>query len=165
MENYPDGDTYFSKWDYSSLNSNPRDGIIFYETKRKKNIIHALIPGKPFDSTAKNASSLKKVKLQKHPDGVIIDGIPYAFRTKGVQQSDTQIPLEDLPMYQRVSTVQDLFKSCVGDWEKMVADILTNSENIFLSESELALARKTIKSVGELIKTTEVKLNNIAMMI
>lgn len=165
VENYPDGNTYFSKWDYSSLNNSPRDGIMFYETKRKKNIIHALMPDKPFDPKTNNASGLKKVKLQKHPNGVIIDGLPYAFRTKGAQQPDTPVSLEDLPMYQRVAAVQELFKTCVGDWEKMVTDISINCENIFLSDADLALAQKMIKEVSELIKATEVKLNNIAMMI
>lgn len=165
IENYPDGEIYFSKWDYSSLNDIPRDGIMFYETKRKKNIIHALIPDKPFDATTQNASGLKKVKLQKHPKGVIIDGTPYAFRTKSGLQSDEQIQLEDLPLYQRVPALQDLFKSCVGDWEKTIADNFTNRDNIFLSEADLALVYTKIKEVGELIKTTEVKLNNAAMMI
>ena len=53
VENYPGGDVYFSKWDYTSLNNSPRDGILFYETKRKRNIIHALIPDKSLDSMTK----------------------------------------------------------------------------------------------------------------
>lgn len=165
VENYPGGDVYFSKWDYSSLNNSPRDGILFYETKRKKNIIHALIPDKSLDSMTKNTSGLKKVKLQKHPKGVIIDGKPYSFRTKGVQQLGTKEPFENLPLYQRVPAVQDLFKTCVEDWEEVITDNLTNCDNIFLSDRDLALANKMIKEVRELIKTTEVKLNNLAMMI
>ena len=165
VENYPDGDTYFSKWDYTSLTNSPRDGILFYETKRKRNIIHAVIPGKPLDSTTNKASSLKNVKLQKHPNGVIIDGVSYTFLTKSAQQSDTSVSLEDLPMYQRVTAVQDLFKTCVGDWEKMITDITINCNNIFLSDADLALAQTMIKEVSEYIKATEVKINNIAMMI
>ena len=164
VENYSDGDTYFSKWDYASLNNTPRDGIMFYETKRKRNIIHAVIPGKPFDPTTNNDTSLKKVKLQKHQNGVIIDGTPYAFRSKGAQQQATQVPLENLPIYQRVPAVQDLFKTSVGDWEKTITDIFTPNENIFLSEANLALVQKMIKEVSELIKATEIKIKNLAMM-
>lgn len=165
VENYPGGDVYFSKWDYMSLNNIPRDGIMFYETKRKKNIIHALIPDKSLDTTTKNASSLKKVKLQKHPNGVIIDGTPYAFLTKLAQQPHTQVPLDNLPLYQRVPAVQDLLKNCVEDWEKIITDNFTDCDNIFLSDADLTLAQNMIKEVGELIKTTEIKLNNVAMMI
>lgn len=165
VENYPGGDVYFSKWDYTSLNNSPRDGIMFYETKRKKNIIHALIPDKSLDTTTKNASSVKKVKLQRHPNGVTIDGVPYAFRTKSVQHPDTQVPLENLPLYQRVPALQDLFKACIENWEKAITDHFTICDNIFLSDSDLELARKMIKEVGELISTTEVKLTNLAMIV
>lgn len=166
VENYPDGDTYFSKWDYSSLTNNPRDGIIYYESRRKRNIIHALIPDRPLDPTvAKRGSKLKKVKLRKHPDGVIIDGVPYLFRTKNKQHSDIQVPLEKLPMSRRVPAVRVLFKSCVGDWERMIADNFTDCNNLFLSDVDLALANRMIKDVKDLIKTIEVKLDNVAMMI
>lgn len=165
VENYPDGDTYFSKWDYSSLNENPREGIMFYETKRKKNIIHALIPDKPIDTTSKNSTGLKKVKLQKCSNGVIIDGKPYAFRIKGGQQTEVQISLEDLPLYQRIPALQDLFKNYVGEWEQMIVDVFTDCDNLFLSDTDLELVNKMIMEVEELIKATEVRLNNVAMMI
>ena len=105
------------------------------------------------------------MKLRKHPDGVIIDGVPYLFRTKNKQHSDIQVPLEKLPMSRRVPAVCDLFESCVGDWERMVADNFTDCDNLFLSDADLALANRMIKDVEDLIKTIEVKLDNVAMMI
>nr|WP_288084320.1 hypothetical protein [Xylanibacter rodentium] len=165
VENYPGGEVYFSKWDYTSLNSNPRDGIMFFEAKKKKNVIHALIPGKPFDSTANNVANLKKVRLQKCPNGVIIDGTPYAFRTKGDQQQASQVSFDNLPIYQRIPLIQDLFKTCVEEWEKSVASNWTDCDNIFLSPNDLALVNKMLKEVTEQIKTIEVKLNNVVMMI
>ena len=70
-----------------------------------------------------------------------------------------------MPVYQRIAMIQEVFKTCVSDWEQIVAANFNNGDNIFLSAAELALVNKMIKEVGELIKTTEVKLNNVVMMI
>lgn len=164
VENYPDGETYFSKWDYASLTNQPHDGIRYYDTKRKKIIIHTLIAGKPFDATSQNASNLVKVKIQRCQNGAIIDGTPYAFRKKSTRQHNATELLQTLPIYQRISVIQDVFKTSVSNWAGIVADNFTNCDNIFLSSADLALVNRMIKEVGELIKTTEVKLNNVVMM-
>jgi hypothetical protein len=69
-----------------------------------------------------------------------------------------------LPIYQRISVIQDIFKTCVSDWEDVVANNFKNCDNIFLSSADLALVNRMIKEVGELIKATEVKLNNVVVM-
>lgn len=162
LENYPGGDAYFSKWDYSSLNNTPRDGIMYYDTKRKKNIIHAMMPGKNLDALPQNVFN---VTLQRCPDGVIVDGISYPFHRKNDQRTKTKLTLEDLPIHQRIAAVRDLLQEYADDWEKMIAESFTDGKNIFLSKNDLALVGRTIKEVKELIKATEVKLNNVAMMI
>ena len=165
IENYPGGDAYFSKWDYSSLNNTPRDGIMYFDAKRKKNIIHAMMPCKTSDNLPHNVSTLRNLKLQRNEDGVIIDGTPYSFRRKVGQRTKEQKVIEDLPLQQRITAIQDLLHSCASDWEKMAADSFKEGTNIFLSKTDLALVDKTIKNVRELVKTTEVKLNNVALMI
>lgn len=165
IENYPGGDAYFSKWDYTSLNNTPRDGIIYFDTKRKKNIIHAMMPGKTSDNLPHNVSNLRNLKLQRSEDGIIIDGAPYSFRRKDGQRTKEQKAIEDLPLQQRITAIQDLLHSCASDWEKMAADSFKEGTNIFLSKTDLALVDKTIKNVRELVKTTELKLNNVALMI
>ena len=65
VENYPAGDTYFSKWDYAALSNQMRDGVRYYDSKRKKIIIHTIVPGRPFDAKSQNASNLTKVKIQR----------------------------------------------------------------------------------------------------
>lgn len=165
IENYPGGDAYFSKWDYSSLNNTLRDGIMYFDAKRKKNIIHAMMPGKTSDNLPHNVSNLRNLKLQRNEDGVIIDGTPYSFRRKVGQRTKEQKVIEDLPLQQRITAIQDLLHSCASDWEKMAADSFKEGTNIFLSKTDLALVDKTIKNVRELVKTTELKLNNVAMMI
>ncbi len=164
VENYPDGDTFFSKWDYASLTNQPRDGVRYYDTKRKKIIIHSLIAGRPFDTTSQNASNLIKVKIQKCQNGAIIDGTPYAFRKKRTNQLNTSEVLQTTPLYQRISEIQNMFKICVSEWEEIVTNNFSNCDNIFLSSADLALVNRMIKEVSELIKVTEVKLNNVVMM-
>ena len=164
VENYPDGETYFAKWDYASLSNQSRDGVRYYDGRRQKFIIHTLVPGRPFDATSQNATNLTKVKIQKCSSGVIIDGIPYAFQRKS---SATELSVSSepiLPIYQRVSSVQELFKNCVEEWEHTIATLLQENNNIFLSSNDMALVIKMIKEVNEQIKTTEVKLTNIVMM-
>ena len=165
VENYPAGDTYFSKWDYAALTNQTRDGVRYYDSKRKKNIIHTLVPGRPFDAKSLNATNLTKVNIQRCQNGAIIDGTPYAFRRKVAHPTTNSELLQTLPVYQRVSLIQDSFKTCVEKWEKSVTAIWTDCDNIFLSSNDLALVNKMLKDVNEQIKTIEVKLNNVVMMI
>ncbi|MDE6099003.1 MAG: hypothetical protein K2G24_08965, partial [Muribaculaceae bacterium] len=73
--------------------------------------------------------------------------------------------IQTLPVYQRVYSIQDLFRTCVEDWEKSVTSNWTDCDNIFLSSNDLALVNKMLKDVSEQIKTIEVKLNNVVMLI
>ena len=118
VENYPAGDTYFSKWDYAALSNQTRDGVRYYDSKRKKIIIHTIVPGRPFDAKSQNASNLTKVKIQRCQNGAIIDGTPYAFRKKAAQSATGSESIQTLPVYQRVYSIQDLFRTCVEEWEK-----------------------------------------------
>lgn len=70
-----------------------------------------------------------------------------------------------MPIYQRVATIQQLFKDCVESWENMTTSNWRDCDNIFLSSADFALVNKTIKDVGELIKAVEVKINNVVMMV
>lgn len=165
VENYPAGDTYFSKWDYMALSNQARDGVRFYDNKKNKFIIHALIPGRPFDSKSQNATNLTKVKIQKFSSGAIIDGTPYSFQRKSSATESSVSPESILPVYQQVLSIQELFKNCVVEWEHTIATLLKEDNNIFLSSNDMALVKKMIKDVDEQIKATEVKLTNISMML
>lgn len=164
VENYPPGETYFSKWDYSALNNQPKDGVRYFDSKRNKNIIHALMPGRPFDAVTQNASNLTKVKIQKCANGVIIDGTPYSFRKRSKDSISPEL-IQRLPIYQRISAIQESYKTCVGEWEAQIAENWVDCDNIFLYPNDLSLIKKMIKEVSEQMKTIEVKLNNVVMMI
>ncbi len=164
VENFPEGETFFSKWDYTSLTTTPRDGVRYYDSKRKKTIIHTLIPGRPFDAKSQKAPNLTKVKVQKCQNGAIIDGTPYSFRKRNQPIAIGDL-IQSLPVFQNITAVQDIFRECVGQWESIIESNWHNSDNIFLSSADLSLMNKTIKEVEELMKTVEVKINNIMMMI
>ncbi len=164
VENYPAGETYFSKWDYSALSNQPKEGVRYFDSKRNKNIVHALMPGRPFDTTKQNASNLTKVKIQKCANGVIIDGTPYSFRKKSNDVISPEL-MQKLPVYQLISALQDCYKTCIAEWEAQIAENWVNCDNIFLSPNDLSLIQRMIKEVSEQIKTIEVKLNNVVMMI
>ena len=63
-----------------------------------------------------------------------------------------------------MTTVQEMYQTCVGPWRKMVASCWTSGSNIFLSQADLGLVGGMIKEVDEQIKTVEVKLNNVVML-
>ncbi|MBD5319723.1 MAG: AAA domain-containing protein [Bacteroides sp.] len=164
VENFPDGETYFSKWDYNSLSEKPRDGVRYYDSKRKKIIIHALMPGRPFDAGSQNASNLQKITIQKCRGGAIINGTPYAFRRRSAATGATAEAIASTSVLDRVTAVQEMYQTCVGQWRKMVESCWTTGSNIFLSQADLGLVGGMIKEVDEQIKTVEVKLNNVVML-
>lgn len=165
VENYPGGDTYFSKWDYQALTTSVRDAVLFYDEKRKKNIIHSLVASRPFDAKSQNAKNLIKIRVQKCKNGAIVDGTPYSFRRKVALSPTAYENPTTLPIYQRIAALQATFRTCVAEWENTIATNWTNCDNLFLSTADLALINKMTKDINELIKTTEVKINNIVMMI
>ena len=175
VENYPDGETYFSKWDYLPLTDKPRDGLKYYDKNKKRFIIHANIPGKPFDMKTQNISGLTKIKIQKCQNGAIIDGVPYPFRRKGssisFQESynthgvSEEDAVSNSSLYSRLASILSLFKKTVDDWQQMVKSSLKTEDNLFLGPNELKLVEKLVKEVEERIKTSEVKMNNVMMML
>lgn len=163
VENYPDGATYFSKSDYMVLNDKPNLGIKYFDSKLNKTIIHKLIPGRPFNTKTSSTSAPTTITILKCPNGAIIDGIPYSFRRQGAAMS---VPDESkLPVYQRIVNIQEAYKSCVDEWNKIVASNWIECDNIFLSSNDLALINKMRSEVEELIKTIEVKVNNVVMIV
>ena len=163
IENYPERNTYFSRWDYNSLNESEREGIKYFDSKRNYNIIHLLVPGKPFEGRLPNASKMTKVKVRKCPGGVIIDEVPYSFKCKS--NNETEPNDKNLSLFARIAMAQEAFRNIVQEWDSIVINNWRNCDNIFLSPQDLALVMEANKDIEESIKTTEVKINNILLMI
>ena len=162
VENYGDGETYFSKWDYALLDNTAKDGVKYYDTKRNKTLIHTMVKGRPFDAAPKNATNLTKVKIMKCAGGAIIDGMPYAFKRK--EAAAVKSAEEFMPVYQRVEMAQMEFEECVEKWRRLLADNWDACSNIFVSSADLGLVNKMRKEVEAQIKSVEVRLNNVRMM-
>lgn len=77
------------------------------------------------------------MKIQRCQNGVIVDGTPYAFRKRGIQQSSLSESSQELLVYQHVVVIQNLPGMCVRDWEQIVPDNFTNNDNIFLLVKDL----------------------------
>ena len=161
IENHPDGECYFSKWDYATLdNSKPSEGIQYFDTARKTLIVHALLPGRPFDNKPRNGDQLKKVKIQKCYGGLYIDGIPYSFVRKAGAAS--QVP-ESSNLMSRIYAVQQMYRECVALWQSI--SITPWSDNIFVSASDINLLNNKLKEIDNLLKETDVKINNLKMLL
>ena len=162
IENHPEGEIYFSKWDYTSLKNNPREGLLYYNPDKKKNYIHTLMPEETSDNLPQNSLKFKRVKLQYTPQGVMIDGKSYSFLKNTSKQTLDNVSINELPVTQRIQALFDLLYDCKTEWEQMIASSFADNENIFLSSDDLALISKPAKEVNEKIRITEAKLNNLS---
>lgn len=168
VEGAPQGPVYFSKWDYATLGDTPRDGVRYFDTRRKRRMLHALIPGTTFEAASQNAAEVEKVRLSKCNGGVIIDGKPFSFELKNKAADTvaaTGTSLESMPVYQRVEAMKTTFRSAVDRWKESVEAIWRKSPNIFLSRHDMTLVDKALKEADRLIMTTEVKLKNLDSML
>lgn len=160
IENFPDGETYFAKWDYNTLGTTPIEGVKYFDSKRNKFIIHSLVPRRPFDAQALNATRVKKVSIEKWVHGAIIDGKSYAF-SRHASDSDAAM---SQPFYQRASDVISQFDQCVAEWEKRIEESARAAENIFLSDTDISILDKAKKEISNQVKALEVKINNVRVM-
>ncbi len=161
IENYPDGECYVSKWDYTTLNSaKPSVGIRYFDTAQKTLIVHALLTGRPFDNKPRNGDQFKKVSIQKCSGGLYIDGVPYAF----VRKAGASHKISDgTSMKGRVDAVRQLYGECVEQWHSL--SVTPWAENIFLSISDIKLLKDKLKEADSLIKETDVKIKNLTMLL
>ena len=161
ITDHPEGECFFSKWDYASLDSSkPTEGIQYFDTARKILIVHALLPGQPFGNKPRSGGSLKKVKIQKCSGGLYIDGVPYAFvRKAGVSSSAP----ESASLMSRISAVQQQYRDCVELWRSISDTPWTG--NIFLSASDISLLNNKLKEADTRLKEADVKIKNLTLML
>lgn len=164
ITDHPEGEIYFSKWDYQTLSDVPREAVKYFDEKRRRIFLHALMPGSEFDQARQNAVNIKRVRLRKCSGGVIIDSTPYSFAKKAASASDAS-SLQEMPVYQRVDAMNASLRDTIASWNATMEATWHHSPNIFLSAADLKLADKAIKEAAQLIKTTEVKLKNLGLML
>lgn len=167
VDDYPDGECLFAKWDYNGLdNSRSVAGIQYFDKARKRFIIHAMLPGRPFESKSSGGDTIKRCELQKCRGGLFIDGIPYTFTRADADDQAEPESGSAKPVYQRVEDLKSEFAKLIDGWRTMVdSNWKTPGSNLFLSAADMALVKKKISEVEQSVTETEVKLQNLASLL
>lgn len=154
IDNYIDGQAYFAKLDYGSLGASPIDGISYYDKMMQKHIIHAAGKNKSQDLKNLNGGKVKKVRIERWINGVIIDGIPYPFAK---HESDDA----DAPFITRANTILTGFEEICRSWEEYKMTLDSCRDNMFVSKADYSLLDKAKALVEEQIKIIRIKINNL----
>jgi MoxR-like ATPase len=160
ISNYPLGKCMFFKTDYAHLSTNSDiDGILYRDKQKDALIVRAIYSGAPFDYQIKGDSNVNKVKLRKCNGGVIIDGIPYAFKRLNPIGSPSLFNNKNLPTSSITDTALTTLKSKVVTDLQGIKDLF-RVENLFLSDDDKKMAKKYLTSCEKRTKELEVKVMN-----
>lgn len=166
IDDYPDGECLFAKWDYNGLDdSRSVAGIQYFDKARKRFVIHAMLPGRPLESKSSDGDSIRRCELQKCRGGLFVDGIPYTFTRADCDEADTVSSGKAKPVYQRVDDLKNEFATLLDEWRAMVDHNWKTPVNIFLSSTDMALVRKKIAEAEQSVTETEIKLQNLASLL
>lgn len=160
IQNYPLGKCLFFKTDYAHIATySDMDGILYRDKQKDALIVRAIYTGAPFDYQIKGDNNVKKVKLRKCNGGVIIDGIPYAFKRLNPIGSPSLFNNKNLPTSSITDTALTTLKS------KVITDLQDikesfEVENLFLSDDDKKMAKKYFTSCEKRTKEMEVKIMN-----
>ncbi|MBD5367801.1 MAG: AAA domain-containing protein [Bacteroides sp.] len=174
LAGHPAGEVYFSKYDYSTLTDNPRQGVMYLDTARRRTMVRAFLPGGQFDAKAQNATDVRQVNLRHSPTGIFIDSVHYPF----VVDDDGSIPapatdkspkksasLKNMPVYQRVDAMEKMLADLTRRWNDSVKSTWQSEPNLFLPRADRAVIDKALKEADSLLRTVEVKLKNLRSML
>ena len=160
VEGFQNGSCLFARFDYNHIDTRkPIDGILYYEEKSKRWIIHAIYTGAPFDYKM-SSGQITKVELQKCKAGIMVDGIPYLFKKKGrgFFNSEPNVPS---------STCADiLFTDCASirsEFENLKAHFSKDC-NLFVSEDDIKLVGRQLTKTEKALKELEIKLQNTKLL-
>lgn len=160
IQNYPLGKCMFFKTDYAHLSTNSDiDGILYRDKQKDALIVRAIYSGAPFDYQIKGDSNVNKVKLRKCNGGIIIDGIPYAFKRLNPIGSTSLFNNKILPTTSITDTALTTLKSKVVSDLQSIKDSF-GVENLFLSDDDKKMAKKYLTSCEKRTKEMEVKIMN-----
>ena len=63
----------------------------------------------------------------------------------------------------RIYAVQQMYRECVALWQSI--SITPWSDNIFVSASDINLLNNKLKEIDNLLRETDVKINNLKMLL
>lgn len=163
LEHHPEGEFYFSKWDYDNLDMNTaKEGLQYFDSDRNSGLILVKLPHAPMGDKAKNGNKSKPVIIQRYSGGIMIDGTAYPFICKEAPRPNLN-GLADHP--ESISNQIDLVRQQFDDCRKLNETINTTpwQENIFLSSSDTQLLFLKLKVIEQKLKELEIKIQNKSM--
>ena len=163
IRDFPDGKCLFYKADYDHLSiDKPIDGIIYYDESKKSWIVHAIYTGAPFDNNIKNASNVRKVNLNKCLGGIIIDGVPYGFKTQqgSISSTNGEMGKDIFAISNVASTIMEMISRQIRPQFADLQDLFTKSKNIFLSDDDIKLSKKYLSICDKRINEVSMKVQN-----
>lgn len=160
LQNYPSGNCMFFKTDYSHIATySDMDGILYRDKQKNAYIVRAIYTGAPFDYQIKGDNNVKKVKLRKCNGGIIIDGIPYAFKRLNPNGSPSLFNSKPLPTISVTDEALSALKSKVVSKLKSIKESF-GADNLFLSDDDKKLAKKYLSNCEKRTKELELKIMN-----
>ena len=170
LKDYPKGKCLFAKTDFNHLSTEKdTSGIIYMDSNIQNWIIHAIYMGTPFGSKLGSSGEVEKVSLRKCKNGVVINGIPYAFlRKSGENNANLSNNLFEDEIEPKVNTVfqqlQVEFSEISNRFNALSARI-TECTNLFVSDDDKKLISQQIKTTGKSLNELYIKLNNSQMLL
>lgn len=160
LENHPEGEFYFSKWDYAKLNPDgAKEGVQFFDKGRNAGIILLKLPDMPIGNKPLNGNKSKSVIIQKCDGGIMIDGCPFSFVCKEAEIQTSAVQQQGLSG--QVYMVERMYSDCRKLWKDISA--IPWQENIFLSPSDIKLLSLKLKVLDQQLQETEIKIQNRTM--
>jgi hypothetical protein len=164
---YSEGKTLFYKMDYNHLSGQEAcDGIAYYDEEKRAQVIRIINVGSMYDGNSsynmQNLVDIKRVRLSKCIDGVVINDKSYAFQkiprnrnTSSLSQNNSNIASNILGEIRNKLFVE------FSDLKKLFTDY----RNPFLSDDDIRLAKKYLAECEKRIKELEVKARNASLLL
>lgn len=163
IRDFKDGRCLFYKADYNYISvDTPLDGIIYKDDTKRAWIIHAIYTDASFDYKMRDKTNVKKVKLLKCKNGVVIDGTPYGFERQQATSTLADDGLGDENC--KAPNTADLVIATIDNeirpkYVKLQA-LFTKTKNIFLSDDDLNLMKNHLTKCGLHIEEIYAKAQN-----
>ena len=170
LKDYPKGKCLFAKTDFNHLSTEKdTSGIIYMDSNIQNWIIHAIYMGTPFGSKLGSSGEVEKVSLRKCKNGVVINGIPYAFlRKSGENNANLSNNLFEDEKESKVNTVFQQLQvelSEISNRFNALSAKIAECTNLFVSDDDKKLISQQIKATGKSLNELYIKLNNSQMLL
>ncbi len=158
LDGFTHADCRFSRLDYNNIiYEKDTDGILYHDSKGW--IIHAIYTGAPFNYKIGYNAHVQKVKLRKCRGGIIVDGIPYAFKKKNILQNLQFNNIDENAFW---TVIYQEYTNGMQDYHNLQETL--SEENLFMSDDDRCLVNKQLSIVKKKLDILTVKIKNSKML-